>query len=326
MIWQIGSVIYDVAKPLIKLADTVSSAVSFFSGGSGDSSIGTFGTVMEVAVLGGYVLFLLGIIKFVKILDGNDAQAMGRVRTGIFLGIAAAICTMIGIPIMPTILNIIGFILMLIGYSALRKSATFPDNARKGAGKLRGAMIWLIIGFVLGLLPLAGGFFRMICSIVSFFMVLSGWACIKNAMPNTANASEQPLTAKGKLLYLVPLIALFALDVWGKIQMLEFIGNYFSNAPVMFFISEVLLSAALITTLVFAFRANPKTKWFALGYVIFWSGVIVSNLIIQRHLATEQGVELQPYQFIFYVVLLIETALLAVALRDIFFKKKNQEV
>jgi hypothetical protein len=175
VIWQLGSVIYNIAEPIINFAGNLQKVAS------GGSSIGTLGTVMELVVIGGYILFLLGIISFVKILDDSDAQAMRKVRNGIFLGIAASICVMIYIPIVPAVLNIIGFILMLIGYSALRKSATFPQNARKGAGRLKASMIWLIVGFALGLIPLAGGFFCMICSIVSYFMVLSGWACIKNS-------------------------------------------------------------------------------------------------------------------------------------------------
>jgi len=183
IIWQLGSVIYDIAKPFISLAGTVSSLTSLLDGGSGGSSTGSFSTVMELILIGGYVLFLLGVIRFVKILDGSDARAMGKVRTGIFLGVAASICGIIGIPFVPTILSIIGFILMLVGYSALNSSATFPAKAKKGTGRLKWAMIWLIIGFVLGLIPVAGGFFRMVCSIVSFFMTLSGWACIKNSKP-----------------------------------------------------------------------------------------------------------------------------------------------
>jgi hypothetical protein len=177
MIWQLGSVIYDIVAPIISLADTISGIIS------GGSFIGSIGTVMQLILLGGYLLFLFGIINFVKILKDGDARAMRNVRNGIFLGIAASICVMIGIPIVPTVLNIIGFILMFVGYSALKKSGTFPANAKKGAGRLKGAMIWLIIGFLLGLIPVAGGFFRMICSIVSFFMVLLGWACIKNSTP-----------------------------------------------------------------------------------------------------------------------------------------------
>jgi uncharacterized membrane protein len=77
------------------------------------------------------------------------------------------------------ILNIIAFIMMLLAYSALKNSQTFPAGARRGAGSLFTSQILLIIGVVLGWIPLVGGIFSGILSIIAFILVFTGWATIK---------------------------------------------------------------------------------------------------------------------------------------------------
>ncbi|MDR0507364.1 MAG: hypothetical protein LBH32_11230 [Dysgonamonadaceae bacterium] len=337
MISQVGGIVYDILKPILELIDFINKPADL--GFVGDffgvkppaynSIFDDFGiilVIMQVILFGGSLLYLVGIFGFTKIQPESDGRAMRKVRAGIILSLVGAVLTMIDIPVLPALVNIVGFILMLLGYSALKRSNTFPEKARQGAGRLKGAMIWLIIGFILGLIPVAGGFFRMVCSIVSFFMVLSGWACIKNSKQAEASSQhEQRLSITDKLLYIIPLALLFCMDIWGKIQIFGYIGIYFSQDTIIFCVDEILLSAMLITTLIFALRANPKTKWLALVYVILWFGTVVWNLI-RRHNLAEQGVELQPYQFVFYIVLFFEIALLTVVLRDIFKKSNNASI
>jgi hypothetical protein len=136
------------------------------------------------AIIIGYLLYIKGLIDFTSILKNEDNKAMKNVRNGAILMIAATVFSLdfIGFPgILIAIINIVGFILMLVGYSKLKNSPTFHAQARVGATKLFLAMILSLVGAILGIIPLIGGIINGILSIIAFILVLLGWNSIKNA-------------------------------------------------------------------------------------------------------------------------------------------------
>jgi uncharacterized membrane protein len=115
-------------------------------------------------------------------LNGEDQKSIGKVRIAyILLLISVAVDF---IPLMgwvSTVLGIIAFIYMLLGYSALKNSTTFPELARKGASLLFVALILLIVGYVLDFIPIVGDVLEGILSIVAYILTFLGGKKIKDA-------------------------------------------------------------------------------------------------------------------------------------------------
>ena len=135
--------------------------------------------VMLVLEIIGYVMYFSGLKKFSTEQQQGDADAVMKVRSGAILML---IGTIVGhIPFLGKFIKlifvIIGFINMLGGYKALKRSGTFPATA--GAGTLHSALVVQLIGVLIGLLPFMG-FIEVICDVIVFFMVISGWSAIKN--------------------------------------------------------------------------------------------------------------------------------------------------
>jgi uncharacterized membrane protein len=186
LLYSIANVLYSIVDPISSLTSFAGSVDSFLGGRqSGISGIATFFNILTyillIGIVVGYALFLLGLTGFSKILEASDRNAIESVRNGAVVMIVGAIVDVLIWGFIGLIVYIVGFILMMMGYSKLKNSPTFPQKARNGASKLFTAMLLSLIGAVLGLIPLVGGFINAILGIIAFFFILSGWATIKNA-------------------------------------------------------------------------------------------------------------------------------------------------
>lgn len=164
------------------LTATASAVASFASGnfpGGGFGFWDALEILAAIAIIYGYWLFLKSLVPFKEQVNAVDAPRVGSIRTATILAIVAAILVVIPfLGLVGGIINLISWIMLLIAYSGLKSSTTFPEGARRGASKLFTAMILGIIGWVIGLIPLVGGIIETILAIISFFLVLSGWKCI----------------------------------------------------------------------------------------------------------------------------------------------------
>lgn len=164
------------------LIQIVCSFLAILFGAFGGVSFGVTAILALIAAIGaavGYVLFFIGLGEWRQIVDPNDFKGVNRLRTAVLLNIIGIILGCI--PLLGwigSILSFIGFILMLLGYGELKKSATFPEMARVGAGKIHTSMILNIVAVVLGLIPVAGGFIELVVSIVAFYFMFTGWKSI----------------------------------------------------------------------------------------------------------------------------------------------------
>lgn len=137
--------------------------------------MGWLAKVFNILVVAGYTAFYLRIKDLSLLTDPNDAAAMKKLTTGVLLyilGIIIAEVKLIGWIVSP-ILLIIAFIFMMIAYSQLKKSETFPN--RDGFKLIFVAMILGIVAGVFALIPLAGAIIAGIISIVVLILVLCGW-------------------------------------------------------------------------------------------------------------------------------------------------------
>lgn len=172
-----------VLSSILEPCNTAASAVSFLNGGNGSSGLGTIITLLGIAILVGYVLFFLGLKDFRSAVNAADAPAVGKLYTAVILNIVGYLLKLIPlIGIVGGILNIVAFILALIGYSSLKSSATFPELARKGASRLFIAMILSLVGTVLGWIPLIG-IIGAIFNLIAFILTILGWKAIADAEP-----------------------------------------------------------------------------------------------------------------------------------------------
>jgi hypothetical protein len=188
LLTSLAGIVYSIVDSIESLVGSLLGAANSFGGGSGGGTVSDILSYISYALMAliiiGYVLTLMGLGGFRNVLDSKDSASVGKVRTGFILGIVA-----IGVDFIPLmgwaagVLNIIAFILMLIGYSALKGSETFPTKARSGASTLFIAMILLVVGEVLDLIPLIGDYFNALFHFIAYILTLVGWAKIKNAVP-----------------------------------------------------------------------------------------------------------------------------------------------
>ena len=189
LLYSVATVAYAIFNPIANLAGAVDSVASFAgeSVNTGSSALSLLCYLFLAGIVAGYVLFLLGLGNFSKVVNAQDGAAVGKVRTGTILVLIGVVVGALPIPVLSWLgelaLCVIGYIMMLMGYSSLKASSTFPAKARSGASLLFIAMILIIIGEVLGLIPFAGGFIEMPLDVIAFIMVLIGWSSIKNADP-----------------------------------------------------------------------------------------------------------------------------------------------
>jgi len=177
-----------IITPIVSWGDKASDMFSFAATGSYNPGIGAsdvIGFLLVVAMIAGYVLYLKGLGEFRQILSGGDAESIAKVRTAVILGIVGLVAAFIPFIgwLAALVLNIVSFVMMLQGFSKLRFSPTFPALARQGASSLYTAMIVSLVGAIVSIIPLVGGFFALVLSIIAFVMLFSGWGKIKNADP-----------------------------------------------------------------------------------------------------------------------------------------------
>ncbi|MDR2120322.1 MAG: hypothetical protein LBP64_05540 [Tannerella sp.] len=190
-----GILLYSIAGVLKSIVDPIESLMSIVGSVSGGNDVAdgltAFTYLLSAGIIGGYVLYLLGLNSFGEILEANDSASVGKIRTGVILGLVGIVLGLLPLAgwILGGIANIIAFIMMMTGYSALKNSQTFPARARRGAGTLYTSQILLIIGVVLGWIPVLGGVFEGILGLIAFILVLSGWSTIKNTQPEAPTYS-----------------------------------------------------------------------------------------------------------------------------------------
>jgi hypothetical protein len=181
LLYSLSGIFYAIFLPISKLGDLLSYAVD----SNAFSALSTFCYILLAGIIIGYILYLLGLNGFSKILLPGDSAAVRKVFNAVILVLVAEVFGYI--PLLGWvggILRIISFILMITGYSALKNSSSFPKRACSGASKLFTSMILLLIGGALGFIPLVGRFLEMPLDIIAFILTLSGWAIIKNTTPD----------------------------------------------------------------------------------------------------------------------------------------------
>jgi len=196
LLYSIAGAVYPIFSFINSLASAGAKLAKMAGGSSVDfSAIAIICYILLAAIIFGYYLYLKGLSDFEKVNEPADAENVKKLRTATILVLAGmGVIFIFGfIPfagfvggLIGGILNIVAYILMLLAFSALKSSSTFPSTARSGAGMLFVAMILLLCAALLGLIPFIGGILNIIISAIAFVMVIIGWLKIKNAATEVA--------------------------------------------------------------------------------------------------------------------------------------------
>lgn len=140
-----------------------------------------------IAAFIGLIIYWLGLGRIRSALDSVGEQGISKLKIAIILGLVGVV---IGwVPIVGGILAILAFVFEYMGYGLLKGSNAIGNEGQIGAGKLRTSMIILLIGAIIGFIPILS-FVEKILSIVSLWFVLQGWSQILLGMEKRAGRAE----------------------------------------------------------------------------------------------------------------------------------------
>jgi len=162
---------------------------------------GIFCSILIAAIIFGWNTFSNGLSAFAKMLEPADSASFAKVRNGIMLlMIGFGVRLLMGFLIFPGAIwldNLLyaayfvgcagGYLMMMLGFSELKQSNTFPEKARNGANLLFVAMILLMVGPALSLLNMGVSLsglapvLNIICGIGGFIVMIIGWSRMKEA-------------------------------------------------------------------------------------------------------------------------------------------------
>ena len=132
----------------------------------------------SIGAIYGFWIFFSNIKPWQAIVANEDKSAVGNLYTATLLQMIAIVLGFIPfVGIVGVILNFVAWILLLMAYSRLKGSATFPVAAKAGAGKIFTAMILNLVGAIIGWIPVIG-IIGSILSIIALVMTLNGWKLI----------------------------------------------------------------------------------------------------------------------------------------------------
>lgn len=137
--------------------------------------------IASIGAIYGFIVFFTNLNPWKALVAPEDAKAVDNIYTATILQMVAIILAFIPfLGLIGGILNIIAWIMLLIAYSNLKNSATFPAGAKQGASKIFTAMILSVVGAVIAWIPFIG-IIGSILAIIALFMTLGGWKCIANS-------------------------------------------------------------------------------------------------------------------------------------------------
>lgn len=137
-------------------------------------------TMTKIAAMVGLVIYLIGLGKMKSALDELGMKGASKLTIAVIFGLIAIPFSWI--PLVGSficgILGIIAFFFEFMGYGLLKNSESVGNEGRIGAGKLRISMIVLLIGAIIGFIPIIGSKIEAFISLVALWMIFQGWTKI----------------------------------------------------------------------------------------------------------------------------------------------------
>lgn len=149
-------------------------------------------TCTGIAALIGLILYYKGLTKISSAMDANGIAAVSKLKTAFIIGLIGVIIDFI--PLLgwlAVVLAVIAFIFEYLGYSQLKTSTAVGNQGQQGAKNLCISMILIIIGCLLGFIPVFGNFIEAIITLVVIYLVFNGWQKILTSIEGTTEPVQQ---------------------------------------------------------------------------------------------------------------------------------------
>jgi uncharacterized membrane protein len=147
------------------------------------NSIGSGWTATLTAMFG-LILFFVGLSSLKSFLDEIGQNGINKLIWAAILGILASVFSFIPIvgSIPAGLLNLIAFILQIVGLLNLKKSVRLGELGANGVNYLLLAMGIMLIASFLSIIPFIGGYFKEVISFIAFILIPFGWLKIQEAL------------------------------------------------------------------------------------------------------------------------------------------------
>jgi hypothetical protein len=152
------------------------------------NSIGSGWTATTTAIIG-FILFFIGLGQLKDFMDEKGKSGVSLLVNAAILGIIALILDFIPLVggVFAGILYCISFVIQFIGLLKLKSSETIGTTGLVGVNNLLVAMILMIIGSILSILPFAGEYLNSVISLIALILVLIGWLKFQEAIIEKTN-------------------------------------------------------------------------------------------------------------------------------------------
>jgi len=147
------------------------------------NNIGSGWTSTITAIIG-FILFFIGIGQLQSFIDEPGRYGLKLLKIAAILGIIALIIHLMPLVggLFAGIIYLIVFIIQLVGLLNLRKSALLGNEGANGISYLIIAMVLMIIGSFIGMLPFAGDTIKAFFALGAFMLILFGWLKIQEGI------------------------------------------------------------------------------------------------------------------------------------------------
>lgn len=178
----LGLIIYIGFDFLDKITSIFDSPVPFSMNGEVDVAGMVMPIIFSLASIVGLIMYMMGLKDFATQLDEVGSKAIKLVFYGVVLTIIANFIGLI--PLMGFLSGLVAlaaFILEFIGLMQFRRSTSLNEIGSKGAGQLYLAMIFALIGSVVGIIPLIGAVPSFVLMVLYYIFLFMGWSKVKSS-------------------------------------------------------------------------------------------------------------------------------------------------
>jgi hypothetical protein len=170
LIYALAGLVYSVINPLHSLLPL----------GGGPVVTSSYYAALA-AIIVGYVFTFIGLNGFRQFVDSVDKKSIGSVRMSYIILVIAAIADCM--PFMEWIAGVLTFIsaiVLVMGFSKLKKSNNFNVDMKRGFSTLFIASILILVGECLDFIPLAGDYLWGVFNFIALIVTIIGWSKVKS--------------------------------------------------------------------------------------------------------------------------------------------------
>ncbi len=151
------------------------------------NNIGSGWTSTITAIIG-FIIFFLGIGQLKPVLDEPGQNGLRLLKISAILGITALVFHLIPLlgAMIGGLLYLAAFVTQLFGLVQFKKTTSIGTIGAIGVNYLLIAMVLMIFGSIIGLLPFAGDTIKAVFSFIAFILILWGWLKIQEGVVETA--------------------------------------------------------------------------------------------------------------------------------------------